>query len=104
ALGHRLVSEIETHHPGLFFAQYILCGGPNLGFDASAADRSKHRSIVSNEHFSRLETGYGTADLDNGSESSFAPCLPQTLDLIEEVNFHKPLSLTYLLTLLARLP
>src|SRR6267142_306280 len=103
AFGHGFVGQVEGHDAGLFVLDHILRGGPNLGFDTSAADRPHNRSVVSNEHLGGLEAGHRPAYLHDCSERGLAPLLAQTLNFIKNVNLHKAFSLTYLLTLLVPL-
>ena len=100
AFSHRFIRQVEAHDARFFVSQNVLCGGPNLRFDAATADRSHGRAVVANQHFSGLKARDRPADLNNGGEGRFAAFLPQALNFIEDVNFHKPLSLTYSLTLL----
>ena len=102
AFGHRVFGQVEGHDPGFFFPNDVLSSRPDLGFDASAADGSQDRSVVPNQHFGGLKTGNRTPDLDDCRQGRLTSRLAQTLDFIEDINFHKALSLTYLLTLLAR--
>src|SRR5262249_38511836 len=102
--GHRFVRQVETHDPRLLVAEDVLCRSPDLGFDAPTAYRSESGAVIAHEHFGRLKAGNRPADLHNGSQCGLASIRPQPLDFVENVNFHKLLSLTYLLTLLALVP
>src|SRR5262249_39351677 len=103
AFRHRFIGEIEAHDTRLFLAQHILSCRPYFGFDAAAAHRTHRGTVIADEHFRGLKTRHGSPDLDDGGQRRLTAILPQPLDLVEDINFHKPLSLTYLLTLLAAL-
>ena len=100
ALGHRLLGQIECHDARLLVTQDVLSRGPNVGFDAAAADGTERGAIIAHQHFGGVKARHRSADLDNRSQDGFASFPAQALDLIENIGVHRASSLTYPLTLL----
>src|SRR6266516_122843 len=103
AFGHRFIGEVEAHNAGLLVPDHILSGSPDLGFNTAASHRPKRRPIITDKHLRGLETGHGSPNLHDSGQGRLASLLPQTLNFIKDVDLHKALSLTYLLTLLVSL-
>ena len=105
AFGHGFVGQIETHDPGFFLAQEHP--EPPSRLRLQRIRRRPNPSVEPSsriEHFGRLKAGNRAPNLNDRCQRGLAAFLPQPLDFVEDINFHRPLSLTYLLTLLACRP
>ena len=78
--------EVEGEGARFLLLHDFAGGSPNVGFDATAADRAEDRAIFADEHFRGLERGNRAAHIDDGGYGATLPGVPQLDNLF--VNVH----------------
>jgi len=60
------IVEIEDHFARRFFLHDFFGGGPDVGFDAPAADGADEGTVLANEHAGAFVAGDGAIGVDDG--------------------------------------
>src|SRR5579862_3335431 len=98
--GHGFLGEVKGHNLRFFLANHVLGSRPDFGFDAPSTHGTEGGAVIPDEHLCGLKARNRAANLDDCGQGSLAALLPHLLNFVEQVNLHRPLSLTYSLTLL----
>src|SRR5258708_39734615 len=64
------VVQVKDHFAGSLFGEDVFGCGPDVGFDAAAADGSSDRAIFADQHAGTFEAGDGTVGVDDGGQGA----------------------------------
>src|SRR5260221_8368619 len=64
------VVQVEDHFARSLFGQDVFGCGPDVGFDAAAADGSGDRAVFADKHAGTFKAGDGAVGVDDGGQGA----------------------------------
>src|SRR5258708_39145698 len=88
-----LVVQVKDQFARSFFGQDIFGCGPDVSFDAAAADGSGDGAVLADEHAGTFKAGDGAVGVDDGGQRAAETGFAHSHDFFEEVHVVLNLSL-----------
>ena len=80
------IVEMKDQFARGFAAHHFAGRGPNVGFDAAAADGAERGTILADEHAGAFVAGDGAVGVDDRGEGAALSGAPHADDFFEEVH------------------
>src|SRR5258708_1305531 len=80
------VVQVKDHFAGSLFGENIFGCGPDVGFDAAAADGSGDGAVFTDEHAGTFKAGDGAVGVDDGGQGASEAGFAHSHDFFEEVH------------------
>src|SRR6266852_3330376 len=77
------VVQVKDHFAGSFFGEDVFGCGPDVGFDAAAADGSGDGAVFADQHAGTFKAGDGAVGVDNRRQGASEASFPHSYDFFE---------------------